>query len=496
MNKYGKVYLVGAGIGSEEYITVRGKKALEAADVIVYDRLLNHRLFDKRDETKELINVGKESSNHTMSQDEINEILVKKSYEGKTVARLKGGDPYVFGRGGEEAEYLVDRGIEVEVIPGITSGIAGLCFAGIPITHRDYASSLHLITGHKKNEADLDYDTLSKLCGTLVFYMGLSNLPGICSGLIKGGKSKDSCCAVISHAGYADQKVVTSTLGCISEDIANADIKSPSLIVVGDVIKLREKLNFFEERPLYGKNIVVTRAREQSSSLVSELAGLGANVLEVPVIAVKPINSVKLTSVQKNIKSYTHIIFTSANGVKIFMNKLFEKKDARALGHAQIYAIGGGTDHELKKYGIKSDFVPSEFVAEKLFDEIKDKLKSADRVLLPRALKARPFLYEKLSEICETVEVPIYDTVTADVEYDEAEALRTMKIDYITFTSSSTVENFVKIMDDEIHENIKESSVISIGPVTSKTAEEYGFKVYKEAKIYNIENMIKAILEQ
>ena len=495
MNKFGKVYLVGAGIGSEEYITVKGKKILEEADVIVYDRLLNQNLINRKDNTKEFINVGKQASNHIYSQDEINEILVKKSSECKTVARLKGGDPYVFGRGGEEAEYLIDRGIEFEVVPGLTSGIAGLCFAGIPITHRDYGSSLHLITGHKKNEADLDYDTLSKLNGTMVFYMGLANLKRICEGLIDSGKNPETYCAVISHAGYPDQKVVSATLFNIDEDVKNEDIKSPSLIVVGDVVKLREKLNFFENRPLFGKNVVVTRAREQSSSLVSRLKNLGANVIEIPTIAIKQINSDKLKLEIENIKNYTHLIFTSANGVKIFMGLLLENHDVRALGSVQIFAMGDGTAGELKNYGINADFVPSRFVAETFYEEMKDKIKPEDKILMPRALKARPFLRDKLSEICELTEIFIYDTVSEEIEQEEREALKTLNIDYITFTSSSTVENFAKLIDDEISENIKKAKIISIGPITSKAAENNGFSVYREAEIYNIENLIKAIIE-
>ncbi len=495
MNKIGKVYLVGAGIGSEEYITVKGKKILEEADVIVYDRLLNQNLVDRRDKSKEFINVGKQASNHVLSQDEINEILVRKSSEGKTVVRLKGGDPYVFGRGGEEAEYLTDRGIEFEVVPGITSGIAGLCFAGIPITHRDYGSSLHLITGHKKNEDDLDYDTLSKLNGTMVFYMGLANLKRICEGLIASGKNPDTCCAVISHAGYPDQKVVSATLCNIDEDVKNEDIKSPSLIVVGDVVKLREKLNFFENRPLFGKNVVVTRAREQSSSLVGRLKNMGANVIEVPAIAIKQINLDKLKFEIENIRNYTHLIFTSANGVRIFMEALFENHDARALGSAQILAMGDGTAGELKKYGINADFVPSKFVAETFYEEMKDMINSEDTILMPRALKARTFLCDKLSEICEVKEIFVYDTVSEEIDCEEREVLKNLNIDYITFTSSSTVENFANLIDDEISENIKGAKIISIGPITSKAAENNGFNVYREAKIYNIENLVKAIIE-
>ncbi len=496
MNNFGKVYLVGAGIGSEDYITVRAKRVIEEADVIVYDRLLNPKLLVKKDDTTEFINVAKESSNHLFSQDEINDILVKKSYEGKTVVRLKGGDPYVFGRGGEEAEYLVDRGIEVEVIPGITSGIAGLCFAGIPATHRDYSSSLHLITGHKKDEADLDYDTLSKLHGTLVFYMGLGNLPIISSSLIKSGKNEETACAVISHAGYADQKVLASTLKNIVNDIKNTEFKSPSLIVVGDVVNLRKNLNFFENRPLFGKNIVVTRSREQSSSLVNELNSLGANVIEVPTISIKPINHEKLKYEQNNLKKYTHIIFTSVNGVKIFMKSLLENQDTRALSNSLIFAIGSETSEELLKYGIRADFIPSKYVAEILYDEIKDNIKSTDVVLLPRALKARPLLFDKLSEICKVVELPIYDTKREEIGHETIQELETSKIDYITFTSSSTVVNFVKSTNDDIIENVKKAKLISIGPITSETAESYGFKVYKEAEIHNIENLVKILLEE
>jgi uroporphyrinogen III methyltransferase/synthase len=494
MSDYGKVYLVGAGIGSEEYITLKGKKLLEKADVIVYDRLLNSKLVNKGDSTKEFINVGKQSSNHRFSQDEINEILVEKSKEGKMVVRLKGGDPYVFGRGGEEALYLVERGIEFEVVPGITSGIAGLCFAGIPITHREYGSSLHLITGHRKNEDNLDFTTLAKLQGTMVFYMGLENLTNICSGLIKNGKSGETACAIISHGGYPDQKVITSDLKNIVKDIEFEKINSPSLIVVGDVVNLREKLNFFENKPLFGKNIVVTRARSQASTLVQKLEELGANVIELPTIAIKSINKDKLKLEQNNIEKYTHIIFTSANAVKIFMDSLLEDRDVRALGNIKIFAMGDGTSKELLKYNIKSDFTPSEYVGEKFYEEAKNQMKSTDKVLLPRALKARTFLADKLSGICELCEVPIYDTVAEVIE--DIEYLKDLRIDYVTFTSSSTVDNLVENVDKVVLENIKNSKIMSIGPITSKAIEKHGLKIYKEAKIYNIENLIKAILEK
>lgn len=494
MSNFGKVYLVGAGIGSADNITVKGKKLLEKADVIVYDKLLNMKLINKCDITKEYINVGKQSSNHIFSQDEINDILLKKSMEGKMVVRLKGGDPYVFGRGGEEALYLIERGVKVEVVPGITSGIAGLCFAGIPITHRDYGSSLHLITGHRKNEENLDFNTLAKLHGTMVFYMGLENLSNICNGLIKSGKNKDTACAVISHGGYSDQKVVTSNLNNIVKDIEFQNIKSPSLIVVGDVVKLREKLNFFENRPLFNKNIVVTRARNQASTLAEKLEELGANVIELPAISIKEINQEKLKLEQNNLEKYSHIIFTSANAVKIFMESLLENKDVRALGNIKIYTMGDGTAKELSNYSIKSDFTPSQFIAETFFEEIKNIIKPTDRILLPIALKARTYLSGKLSEICELCEVSIYDTVS-EITEENLELLKNLKIDYISFTSSSTVDNFVESINCKILENIKTSKIISIGPITSKSVENHGLKIYKEAEIYNIENLIKAIIE-
>lgn len=493
MKENGKVYLVGAGIGSEENITIKGKKVLEQADVIVYDRLLNMGLINLNDTSKEFIYAGKESANHYLTQDETNEIMVKKALEGKTVARLKGGDPYVFGRGGEEAEYLVERGIEFEVVPGITSGIAGLCFSGIPITHRDYSSSLHLITGHKKTQDYLDFYALSKLNGTVVFYMGLENLSNIVSGFMKNEKSPDTPCAVISHGGYPDQVVVASSLENILKDIEGKNIKSPSLIVIGDVVKLRSRLNFFENKSLFGKNIVVTRARAQASSLVSALKDHGANVIEVPAIEIKQINIELLSKEINNLQKYSHIIFTSTNAVKIFMDNLLKIKDVRSLGNIKIFAIGDGTAAKLMEYGIKADFVPSSFVAETLFEEIKDFLKHSDKILMPRALKSRSFLKDKLSEICETVEVFIYDTIIGTIGEYEKEILKN-KIDYITFTSSSTVENFIKLIDSETLENIRNARIISIGPITTKTAENNGLNVYKQSEIYNIENLINTIL--
>lgn len=494
----GKVYLVGAGPGDYKLMTLKGMECIKKSDVIVYDRLANENYLNEVKGNCEIVYVGKASSDHTLSQDEINELIVQKAKEGKVVTRLKGGDPYVFGRGGEEGEYLLENGISFEVVPGITSAIGGLCYAGIPITHRDYASSFHVITGHLKDDENdsLNWNALSNIEGTLVFLMGVANLNKICKNLIKEGKDKNTPVAIINWATRYNQKVVTGTLENIYDIVLKENIKPPSLIVVGEVIKLSDKLNFFEDRELFGKSIVVTRARSQSSTLVEKISDLGGNPIQFPTIKIDEITANKYLEQEiNNIEKYSYIILTSQNAVDIFFNNMYKMNvDLRKLHNAKIVAIGPATANALRDKGIIADIIPPKYVAESIYEVLKDKLNKNDNILIPRASNARDYLVEKLSEICSVNEIHIYNTIMecSDKEYI-VNLLNKGKVDYITFTSSSTVKNFINILGNENIDKLYNMKLISIGPITSKTINSYGLEVYKEAVEYTIDGLLDCI---
>lgn len=496
----GKVFLVGAGPGDYKLLTLKGLECVKKADVIVYDRLANDKILKWAREDCEFIYVGKKSKYHTKTQDEINEIIAEEALSGKVVTRLKGGDPYVFGRGGEEGEFLLQKGVDFEVVPGITSAIGGLCYAGIPITHRDFASSFHVITGHlKEEEKELNWNALAKLEGTLVFLMGIANLQSICSNLIKEGKDSKTPVAIVNWAARPYQKVVSGTLEDIYDIAMEANIQPPSLIVVGGVVSLRDKLNFYEQKPLFGKNIIVTRARTQSSRLLDIINDLGGNAIEVPAIKIKEIENNGLDKAIENIKDYTTLVFTSENAVDIFFNKLFSlNKDIRSLSNLKIACIGNATAKAVKEKGIIADFVPEKFVAESLLELLKENLTKEDKVLIPRAKEARELLVDGLKEICFVDEVKIYETLKEDSNKEDIfDILKKDNELFITFTSSSTVKNFVEIIGKENLALLKgKAKLVSIGPVTSKTIEGFGLTVYKEAKEYTIDGVVEAIIQE
>ncbi|SJZ42423.1 uroporphyrinogen-III C-methyltransferase [Garciella nitratireducens] len=495
----GNVFLVGAGPGDAQLITLKGLECIKKADVIVYDRLVSKKLLDYKKKHCELIYVGKKSSHHTKTQEEINEIMYQKALEGKVVTRLKGGDPYVFGRGGEEAQYLKEKKIDVEVIPGITSAIGGLAYAGIPITHRNHASSFHVITGHlKEEEKDLNWKVLAKLKGTLVFLMGMSELEHITQNLIKNGMEEDTPVAVINWATTNKQTVVTGTLKDIYEITLKKALSSPSIIVVGRVVNLRQDLNFFENKPLYGKKILVTRARNQASKLTQKIYELGGTSIEFPVIQIKDLsNQPSIIQEIQRIEQYNYIIFTSQNGAKLFFHRFFSLGlDIRKLANMTIVSIGKATAKEIEKYHLHVDIIPKKYIAEGIFEELKDRLVPEDKILIPRAKNSRDFLIEQLSNICLVKELKIYETLLGEgVESKEKikNLLKKKEIDYVTFTSSSTVRNLIKILKNpKILQDIK---LISIGPITSKAIENFGLNVYKQAKNYDIDGLIE-ILKQ
>lgn len=494
----GKVFLVGAGPGDYKLITLKGLECIQVADVIVYDRLASPQLLNYKKETCELIYVGKESSNHTKTQDEINEIICEKALEGKIVTRLKGGDPYVFGRGGEEGLHLIERGVDVEVIPGITSAIGGLAYAGIPITHRDYASSFHVITGHLKDEnKELNWEVLGKLKGTLVFLMGMSELKNITDKLIENGMLVDTPVAVINWATTHKQKVATGTLMDIYEITTREGLTSPSIIVVGEVVKLREELRFFETKPLHGKKVLVTRARAQSSKLTEKIYDLGGTPIEFPVIKIKDLSSdPSLCNEIKKVKDYNYVIFTSQNGVRLFFDRMFSLGlDGRHLSKAKIVAIGKITAAELEKYHLHADIIPEKYVAEGIYEELVDHITSEDRILIPRAKESRDFLVEELSKLCVVKELKIYETILGEGMESKEEMkimLERSEIDYITFTSSSTVKNLIKMIDGP--ELLRGKKLISIGPITSQTICDFGLEVYKEALEYDIDGLVQVLI--
>lgn len=496
----GKVYLVGAGPGDYKLITLKALECIRKSDVIVYDRLANIEYLKEAKDNCEFINVGKASSNHLLPQDDINRLIADKALEGKTVTRLKGGDPYVFGRGGEEAELLRDENIDFEVVPGITSPIGGLCYAGIPITHRDHASSFHVITGHPRKDGketkEINWNALANVKGTLVFLMGIANLKNISENLIKEGKDKDTPVAFVSWATRPNQRVVTATLESAYEVVIKENIKPPTLIVVGTVVNLREKLNFFEEKPLFGKNIVVTRCRAQSSALAEKISDMGGNPIEIPTIKIQKVEDNKELEVEINkIKNYTYIIFGSKNAVDIFFDKLNEiGYDARALSNSKICAIGGETAKSIKSRGVIADIVPKKYVAEGLYEELKDIINENDKILIPRAKNARDFLISKLSEKCYVKEVITYESVIDNNKKNLAlEVIEDESVDYITFASSSTVKNFITLIGKENLKKLENKKIISIGPITSKTIEDFGLGVYKEAEVATIDSTIEAI---
>ncbi len=498
-----KVYLVGAGPGDPGLITVKGKECIEDAEVIIYDYLAASALLKHARKNAEIIYVGKKGGDHTLSQDEINALIAEKAKAGFRVCRLKGGDPFIFGRGGEEAEVLVAQGIPFEVVPGVTAAVAAAAYAGIPLTHRQLTATLAFVTGHEdphKEESSIDWESLSRGIGTLVFYMGIKNLPDITQKLIAHGKSPDTPVALIRWGTTPGQQTVTGTLDDIAERVKKAGLKAPAIIVVGDVVQLRENLKWFETRPLLGKRIVVTRAREQASDLVKRLADLGAECLEFPTIKVVPADDVNpLNDAINNLSAYDWIVFTSVNGVKFFFERLFEMdRDVRALNQLQTAAIGPVTSQRLRAFGLKSDIIPKNYRAEAVVEAFRKEDLKGKKVLLPRAAEARPVLPIELRKMgAEVDEVTTYLTENvADNANLLIEQLTAKRIDLITFTSSSTVKNFKALLPSDNFKDLLDGvTVASIGPITTDTAAESGFEVQITAKSYTIPGLCDAILK-
>jgi uroporphyrinogen III methyltransferase/synthase len=499
----GKVYLIGAGPGDPGLITVKGLECVKKADVIIYDYLANERLLDQRRPDSELIYVGKQGGRHTLPQEEINSLIVKKAKEGKMVARLKGGDPFIFGRGGEEAEALVDDHIPFEVVPGVTAATAVPTYAGIPLTHREHTASVAFVTGHEdptKTESTVHWDKIATGIGTLVFFMGMKNLQNIVHNLVSHGRDAGTPIALIQWGTRTDQKVVTGTLRDIVSRAQEAKVGPPAIIVVGEVVRLREKLNWYESKPLFGKRIVVTRSRDQASVFAELLIDRGATTIEFPTIDVVPPESwEELDSAINAVETFSWIIFTSANAIKFFMERLRAlNKDLRTLKGVNICVVGPKTAEALESYGLRPDLVPSEFKAEGVLAALGNEKVRGMKFLIPRAKTARELIPDKLREQgAEVTVATAYENVRPASDVDRIKKLfEEKKIAVVTFTSSSTVHNFVEILGKKGYKSLLEGVIVAcIGPVTAKTAEEYGMKTDIMPKDYTIPALVEAMVD-
>jgi uroporphyrinogen III methyltransferase/synthase len=500
----GMVYLVGAGPGDPGLITVRGVDCIQRADVVVYDYLANPLLLRHAPETAERIYVGKQAGKHTLSQEDINALLVEKAAAGKVVARLKGGDPYVFGRGGEEAEELHKAGIAFEVVPGITSSIAAPSYAGVPVTHRAVATAFMVITGHEdptKPETQVDWKHVAEFFGTRVILMGVERIGTIAAELIRHGAKPDTPVAMVRWGTTGHQRSITGTLATIADVAARAEFKPPAVTVIGDVVRLRETLNWFEHRPLFGKRIVVTRSRSQSSELVRMLTELGAEVLEIPTIKIlPPSNPGPLLEAVETMGTYDWVVFTSPNSVDAFFDAFFKKhKDIREIGPVRIAAVGVATAQKVAAHRLEVDFTPQEFTTEGLLKEMREHVDCENvKFLLPRSDLADQTLargLEDLGAIVDDLEAYITAPETDDATGHRARLLEE-GADLVTFTSSSTVHHFCKIVDiGELKRQFPLMRFASIGPQTTKAAVEHHIDVAVEAGAHTIPGLVDAILK-
>jgi uroporphyrinogen III methyltransferase/synthase len=489
------VHLVGAGPGDPGLMTRRAVELIARADAIVYDRLIPPGALDGARPDARLHYVGKQPGAHAMDQEDINALLVALARDGLDVVRLKGGDPFVFGRGGEEAQALVDAGLDFEVVPGVTAGVAAPAYAGIPVTHRDAASAVAFVTGHEdpgKPETALDWEALARFPGTLVLYMGVKNLPEIARKLVSAGRPEGEPVAVVERGTLPGQRAVEGTLADIAARVAEAGVKPPAVTLVGPVARLRERLAWLERRPLAGRSVVVTRARAQASGLARRLEELGAAVVEAPAIRIEPRPAEEVDQRVAEIGGCALVCVTSPNGAELLMDAIERGgRDARALAGVTVAAIGPGTAAELRRRGVRADVVPPRSIAESLVEALRDVDVEGRRVLVARASEARDVLPEALAERGAQVEVlALYDTVAEPLSEQALSAA--VEADYVTFTSSSTVRFFMGGIDGHFPAGAR---VVSIGPVTSKTAREHGLEVHAEAERHDIDGVVAALLE-
>ncbi len=491
----GVVYLVGAGPGDPGLMTARSLDLIAAADTIYYDRLIPPGALGGAREDAELVYVGKQPGVPSVPQEEIGTRMIESARAGRSVVRLKGGDPFVFGRGGEEGEALRAAGIEFEVVPGITAGVAATAYAGIPVTHRDDASAVAFVTGHEdpeKPETALDWEALAVFPGTLVFYMGVKRLEENANALIAAGRDPEQPAAAIERGTSERQRTVTATLRTIHEAVALAEVKAPALIVIGPVVERRGELAWIERRPLHGKRVIVTRARAQASGLARTLRQLGAEVVELPAIRIEPrLDAAEVREAAAAIGVYELICLTSPNGVDLLFEAIAAAGlDSRALAGATVAAIGPGTARALAKRGVLADVVPERFVAEGLIEALGDIDVEGARVLVARAAEARDVLPEYFQEQGAEVDVvALYETVREQPDEDAVAAAQAA--DYVTFTSSSTVTNLTEALGERFPGGAR---IVSIGPVTTEAVIEAGLSVDVEAERHDIDGLLAALL--
>ena len=487
MANKGKVYIMGAGPGDLELLTLKGKRAIEEADCVVYDRLINPRILDFAKKDAEMIYLGKGNTEGGVIQDEINRTIVTKALEGKTVARVKGGDPFVFGRGGEEIQSLFDNGISFEVIPGITSSISVPAYAGIPVTHRGVARSFHVFTGHTMEDGTWhNFEAIAKLEGTLVFLMGIKTLPIIVSDLVKNGKNPETPVAIIEKGATADQRVTVGTLENIIEKAKERKIVPPAITIIGEVVNLRETFKWLEDKNLFGKKILVTRDKNQAGEFSNKIEKMGGVAVELPFIEIESVLS-KVTS--EDLKKYSALLFNSPNGVREFMKKI---DDIRSLAHLKIGAVGSKTKELLEEYKIKADFMPEEYMVSKLAELSLEYTKPGEKILIITS-DISPCDTDKFNSMYdrEFHKIVAYNTKKITREKKEVcDALN--KVEVVTFLSSSTIDAFYASIDGDL-ECVKNIKFASIGPVTSETMKKYGFSVDYEAKVYDINGILDAL---
>jgi uroporphyrinogen III methyltransferase/synthase len=498
----GKVFLVGAGPGDTGLITVRGKQLIDSADAVVYDALANSALLPpgaRETGRPELYYVGKRGgAKDSVTQEEINSLLIKLAREGKRVVRLKGGDPFVFGRGSEEAQALNDASVTFEVIPGVTAGIAAAAYAGIPVTHRTLSTSVTFVTGHEdpaKPDTQTNWSALAKAGGTIVLYMGVKTLSGISEALMKGGMPGEIPAAAIQWATHPNQRTVVATLETIAAKAEEQNITAPVITVIGWSVVLRDELNWFEHRPLFGKRIVVTRATQQAPILSEKLRELGADAIEMPATQIARLDLAPLRTSIDNIGDYDWLIFTSQNAVAIFWEQLLGRgKDSRALAGLKIAAVGPATAGALLEHGITVDVIPERFVAEGLLESMREREDVAGgKVLYVTAEGARDVLPAGLREIgAELVIVEAYRTIPDGAGAERlARAIEAGKVDLATFTSASAVRGYIEAVGEDLALKIPAAS---IGPQTSDALREAGIEVEAEAEESTIDGLVSAVL--
>lgn len=485
-----KVYLVGAGPGDPELITCKGRGTLERADTVLYDNLSNRALLDLAPPEAERLYVGKRMADHQYSQEEICRMLIERVRQGKTVVRLKGGDPFIFGRGGEEAEALAAAAVDFEVVPGVTTPIGMAAYSGVPLTHRAHTSVVTFVTGHSVSRIDWSKVGAAE---TLVLFMAMAPFRNIARLLIEHGRAPDTPALAVRWATRPDQEAITGTLADLPDKIAEIDMKPPTTIVIGEVVRLRDKLNWFERLPLFGKRVVVTRASGQASLLAGKLRSLGAGVVEFPTIEILPAEDYSaLDAAIERLSTYDWLVFTSPNGVRFFLKRLdTSATDLRAL-RARICAIGPATRREVEKLHLKVDLMPDDYVAESVVKAFEHHDMTGKQVLLPRAAVARELLPDQLRRLGAQVDVPpAYRTVMPASAPAQAKEVFAHKPDWVLFTSSSTVNNLVAAAGVEALDQV---SVASIGPITSETARRHGLTVTVQAQPYTIDGLVEAVV--